>query len=87
MNTAKLFATLSSSRAAEKFKVFFFFFLSLGSDVGNAPGAVGEVEAFREAEAVDEVVDDDAGGLHEGVDDDGANEAEAAADEVLAHRL
>lgn len=86
MNTAKLFATLSSSRAAEKFKVFFFF-LSLGSDVGNAPGAVGEVEAFREAEAVDEVVDDDAGGLHEGVDDDGANEAEAAADEVLAHRL
>lgn len=85
MNTAKLFATLSSSRAAEKFKVFFF--LSLGSDVGNAPGAVGEVEAFREAEAVDEVVDDDAGGLHEGVDDDGANEAEAAADEVLAHRL
>ena len=33
------------------------------------------------------MVDGHAGGLHEGVDDDGADEAEAPADEVLAHRL
>lgn len=59
----------------------------LCGDVGDAPGSLGEADAVVEAEAVDEVVDGHAGGLHEGVDDDGADEAEPPADEVLAHRL
>ena len=59
----------------------------LRGDVGDAPGALGEADALREAEAIDEVVDDHAGGLHEGVDDDGADEPESPPDEVLAHRL
>ena len=59
----------------------------LCGDIGDAPGALGESNTLREPEAVDEVVDDHAGGLHEVVDDDRADEPEAPPDEVLAHRL
>lgn len=51
------------------------------------PGPLGIFNAVPISKAVNEVVNGQAGSLHEGVDDNGAHEAEATCQQILAYRL